>query len=157
VGCADQLIQRGSRVETTHIGDRFSRIVTTDFSYLVPYTRYPFTLLIPQNVTEDVLGEQAKSRGVRVLRPHRVVAIKNNEHEDDILDVSFEDGGIIRAKYVIGADGAKSAVSDFCDPYGCHLLTFATSPELHRSAIWQVSALLILTALTSKAFFLRWF
>jgi len=123
VDCADQLIQCGTKVERAAISDRFSPILKADFSYLVPYTRYPFTLLIPQHVTEYVLGEQVKSLGVRVFRPFRVVGIKNSEHEENILDVLFESGESMHVNYVVGADGAKSTVRQlagigFADPDG---------------------------------------
>jgi len=135
VGCADELIQRGIKVETARIGDRFSPILTATFSYLASYTRYPFSLLVPQNVTEHVLGEQAKTQGVRVLRPYRVVAIQKSEHVENDLDVSFVDGGIIRANYVIGADGAKSTVRQmagigFADPDGSNERNFLSQMVL---------------------------
>jgi 2-polyprenyl-6-methoxyphenol hydroxylase-like FAD-dependent oxidoreductase len=61
-------------------------------------------------VTELVLGQKLQSLGVRVQRPHRVVGMKENENDPRIADVTFEDGQVIRARYVIGADGARSLV-----------------------------------------------
>jgi 2-polyprenyl-6-methoxyphenol hydroxylase-like FAD-dependent oxidoreductase len=61
-------------------------------------------------VTELVLGQKLQSLGVRVQRPYRVVGMKENKNDPRIADVTFEDGQVIRARYVIGADGARSLV-----------------------------------------------
>jgi len=65
-------------------------------------------------VTELVLGQKLQSLGVQVERPHRVVGMKQNENDSRITDVSFEDGQVIRARYIIGADGARSIVRPQC-------------------------------------------
>lgn len=76
--------------------------------------RIPYPLIIPQNVTELVLGQKLQSLGIRVQRPHRVVGMKESENDPRIVDVTFEDGQVIRARYVIGADGARSLVRSHC-------------------------------------------
>lgn len=61
-------------------------------------------------MTELVLGQKLQSLGVRVQRPHRVVGMAQNEKDPHITDISFEDGQVVRARYIIGADGARSLV-----------------------------------------------
>lgn len=90
--------------------DRFSKIMSAEFSYLAEYTRFPFVSIIPQRMTEQCLEKQLEAQGLQVLRPYRVVALTRSEHGEG-LDVTFESGERINAKYVIGADGAKSTVS----------------------------------------------
>jgi len=111
VQCAEPLIDLGAKVKTMGIrGRERSTLVSIDFGSLAKYTRYPFGLLLPQNITERVLTEILESLGVKVLRPHTVAGMKTNEHDRCVVDVSFDDGQIISARYVVGADGARSTV-----------------------------------------------
>ena len=81
-----------------------------NFRHLSNYTRYPFGLVLPQNTTERVLTEKLESLGVKVFRPHTLMSMKRNSQNVNKVDISFDDGQIIHASYVIGADGARSAV-----------------------------------------------
>jgi hypothetical protein len=82
-----------------------------DVSVLAQYTRYPYVLLLPQNKTEDVLEEHLKSLGIEVQHPYKAIGIKGDGDELGSTEVLFESGEVIKAQYVIGADGARSAVS----------------------------------------------
>lgn len=129
VGCADKLVKEGIQAQALTINDRSepnSPLVSADFSTLAPYTRFPYVLIIPQNVTERMLLEHAESLGVHVLRPFKAVDIKGGGLKDGTVDVAFESGDIVRASYVIGADGARSVVRlragiGFADPDGAPL------------------------------------
>lgn len=103
-------IDEGNKETIFKIWDGVQFHVVADFDTLIPYTKYPFILVIPQYVTERILGEQVQQQGIRVCRPHRVVGLKINEKDTNMTDVLFEDGRSIQARYVIGADGARSAV-----------------------------------------------
>jgi 2-polyprenyl-6-methoxyphenol hydroxylase-like FAD-dependent oxidoreductase len=63
---------------------------------------------------------------VNVFRPWKVTGMKRNDHEMDNLDVSFENGDVIQAKYVIGADGARSSVGGLDLESITFLICFAT-------------------------------
>ena len=78
---------------------------------LAQYTKYPYVLLLPQNKTENVLEEHLKGLGIEVQRPYKAIGIKADADELGSTEVLFESGEIIKAQYVIGADGARSAVS----------------------------------------------
>ncbi|KAG1721686.1 uncharacterized protein EDB91DRAFT_1175846 [Suillus paluster] len=65
--------------------------------------------------------------------------MKQNEEDRRVTDVSFEDGQIVRARYIIGADGAHSTIRTitgigFSDPEGpdlCnHVLTQMVSADV---------------------------
>ena len=71
-------------------------------------------LVITQNLTERALEKKLASCGVIVHRPLKVVGLKRNAENPRFSDVAFEDGRVIAAKYVIGADGARSTVGPFC-------------------------------------------
>lgn len=58
-----------------------------------------------------MLGERVKEEGIRVYRPAKVTNLLQGKLDPETTDVIFEDGQIVRARYVIGADGTKSIVS----------------------------------------------
>lgn len=82
-----------------------------DLSSLTPYTRYPYVLILPQNITEKVLEGHLKGLGVHVQRPYKLVGLKSSD-VDGSVNATFESGEAVTANFVVGADGARSAVSD---------------------------------------------
>ncbi|KAJ5197423.1 hypothetical protein N7449_007902 [Penicillium cf. viridicatum] len=81
-------------------------------------TRYPFTTILHQGRIEGVFLEDLRSRGVEVQRPWTIRAARyrgpGSEYPVDVDLVSI-DGSTketVRAKYLFGADGARSAVRD---------------------------------------------
>lgn len=112
IGCADKLVDLGIKAEGFNVWDRKSHILTFSITeYLSSYTKYPYVLLLSQSKTEEVLEEQLKSLGIEVQRPYKAVGIKGDVDEFGNTQVSFESGEVVKAQYVIGADGARSAVS----------------------------------------------
>ena len=70
-------------------------------------SRYPMLLIAPQSGTERVLESRATQLGVQVIRGSEVVGL----HQDaDRVTVELGDGAALQAKYVVGCDGAHSAV-----------------------------------------------
>jgi 2-polyprenyl-6-methoxyphenol hydroxylase-like FAD-dependent oxidoreductase len=106
----DGLLSRAIKEEGIRITSRSSPIIVARFDSLKEHTVHPCALLSPQNVTELLLGQKLQSLGVQVQRPHKVVGMKQDENDARITDVSFEDGQVIKAGYIIAADGARSVV-----------------------------------------------
>ncbi|KAF9240227.1 FAD/NAD(P)-binding domain-containing protein [Melanogaster broomeanus] len=102
IGCGDDIVSQGTKVTRIAIGTRSEDLVKPSVEGLKRYTRHPYVLVVPQNLTEHVLGEKLATSGVTVHRPLKVAKV-------------------ITAKYVVGADGARSVVRNaagigFSDP-----------------------------------------
>ncbi|KAG2064818.1 FAD/NAD(P)-binding domain-containing protein [Suillus decipiens] len=112
IDAADGLLSRAIKGKGVGVTSRSSQIFEAKFDPLKKHSAYPYALYIPLNFL-----------GVHVHRPHKVVGMKQNEKDSRVTDVSFEDGQVIRAKYIIGADGARSIIRTiagigFADPEG---------------------------------------
>ncbi|KAJ6562362.1 hypothetical protein B0H19DRAFT_1210136 [Mycena capillaripes] len=123
VRCLDRLLKVGDKVERLGLHEGSSYLISSDFSLLSSYTKFPFGLVIPQFATEAGMLEQLDQLGTKVMRPFKVVSFKPSQDTEDMFDVSFESGDMVQAKYVIGADGAHSVVRNeagiaFNDPDG---------------------------------------
>ncbi|KZP23720.1 FAD/NAD(P)-binding domain-containing protein [Athelia psychrophila] len=110
IGCADPLVQIGIKGQGLKIRNATSTLLSIDFKTLESDTQYPYVLCIPQTVTENVLRTELGKLGVQILRPYKVTGMARNKSEGNAIDVSFDTGDIIQAKYIIGADGSRSAV-----------------------------------------------
>ena len=69
--------------------------------------RYAMLLIVPQSGTEQVLEARAGELGVPIVRGAEVVALTK---DGDGVTVQTAGGETIRAKYVVGCDGAHSTV-----------------------------------------------
>lgn len=81
------------------------------FDALTSYTKYPFILLVPQNTVERVLRRHINELAITVRRPCKVVDLQSSQDNLDYTRVVFDDGRSIEARYIVGADGARSTVS----------------------------------------------
>lgn len=112
IGVADVLVARGrtSTRVVMHEGARsIANIQFGDIDGLD--TRYPFILLLSQADTEQVLTDHLTSAGATIERGTELVAFTAGDA--DVECVLRKAGGIedrVRAKYVVGCDGAHSIV-----------------------------------------------
>ncbi|WP_331766216.1 FAD-dependent oxidoreductase [Embleya sp. NBC_00896] len=107
IDASGELVERGLPVSRFSVNDRDRPLLTVGFDDLP--TDYPFTLLIPQNVTEEVLLGRLHAAGGRVLRPYRVAGLTQ---DPDGVTATMDDGTVVRAAYAVGADGMHSTVRE---------------------------------------------
>lgn len=107
LGVAQRLVALGLKARRFTIRDRDRVLVPIGFERLP--TAYPYTLMVSQAVTEQVLLERAEALGVHVQRPRTLVGLTQ---DGDGATASFDDGRRVRARYVVGADGMHSTVRE---------------------------------------------
>src|SRR5918993_2167972 len=112
MGIADELVDRGRRTlrVTPFVGRR--RAVDVEFGDIgVDDTPYPFLLFVSQAETERVLEEHLEDLGVKVERPVELLTFEGDA-QGVHARLRHRDGHEenVRARYVVGADGAHSAV-----------------------------------------------
>jgi 2-polyprenyl-6-methoxyphenol hydroxylase-like FAD-dependent oxidoreductase len=106
-GVSDRLVSLGVHASRFTIRDRDSVLVPVRFDNLP--TRYPYTLMISQAVTEWVLLERFTELGGQVLRPR---AVTDLEQDDQGVTATLDDGAQLRARYLVGADGMHSTIRE---------------------------------------------
>ncbi|HEY3173716.1 MAG TPA: FAD-dependent monooxygenase [Thermoanaerobaculia bacterium] len=107
----DRLRAEGHVVPTFTLRDRDRVLVTIRFDGLP--TRYPYTLMIPQNLTEAILLARLRELGGDVYRPHEVTDLR--QEADAVSATVTADGQppqTIRGRYLVGADGMHSTVRE---------------------------------------------
>jgi 2-polyprenyl-6-methoxyphenol hydroxylase-like FAD-dependent oxidoreductase len=106
----DRLRAGGLVVPRFTLRDRDRVLLTIRFDGLS--TRYPYTLMIPQNATEAILLARLREMGGDVLRPHEVTDVRQDA--DGVSATVSVDGGsrTIRGRYLVGADGMHSVVRE---------------------------------------------
>jgi len=102
-GLAEEVLRHGVPVRT------IAPVPGASLDLAVLDSRYPMIFIAPQSGTERVLRARAEQLGVEIVRDSEVVGI-----EQDGTGVRVEVGGARprteRARYVVGCDGAHSAV-----------------------------------------------
>ncbi|WP_067462780.1 FAD-dependent oxidoreductase [Actinomadura macra] len=107
VGIADELVGVGVIVPRFTVRDRDQALLTVDFDGLP--TRYPYTLMVPQNITEEVLLRRLRTLGGDVHRPYEVASLTQ---DGEGVTATMASGETVRARYAVGADGMHSTVRE---------------------------------------------
>lgn len=104
---AARLVERGLQARRFTIRDRDRVLMPIGFEQLP--TRFPYTLMVSQAVTESVLLERLRELGGQVLRPRVLADICQDAAG---VTATLDDGRQLRARYVVGADGMHSTVRE---------------------------------------------
>jgi 2-polyprenyl-6-methoxyphenol hydroxylase-like FAD-dependent oxidoreductase len=107
LGVSGELVRRGVITPTFTVRDRDRVLMTVSFGELP--TAHPYTLMIPQSVTEEVLLARLHALGGEVHRPYEVVGVDQDETG---VTVTTATGETVRARQVVGADGMHSVVRE---------------------------------------------
>jgi 2-polyprenyl-6-methoxyphenol hydroxylase-like FAD-dependent oxidoreductase len=105
---ARRLVKEGIEAPVFTIRDRQRTLIQIDFSGLP--TAYPYSLMVPQSTTERLLLERLLELGGTVVRPKTLTSVAQDA---DGVTATFDDGDVIRARYLVGADGIHSTVREY--------------------------------------------
>ncbi|MEQ1503768.1 MAG: FAD-dependent monooxygenase [Myxococcota bacterium] len=111
LGLADRLIAAGTPLRRIALHSERAPLLEVGLGELD--TPYPFLLSIPQEATEAVLTAHLRGLGVEVERPATVTSFEVSEEDRAtgvVVTVQLDTGEAVRCRYLVGADGAHSAV-----------------------------------------------
>jgi len=106
-GMADDLVSQGLRVPAVrpHLGRAQLRL---DLNH--PESRFPYVLIVAQARTERLLETRARALGVEIMRGAEVVGVRQDDAGVELAVKGPEGIRTEWADYVVGCDGAHSAV-----------------------------------------------
>jgi len=107
IGVSKRLAGLGIQARQFSIRDGDRELVPVRFDRLP--TEYPYTLMVPQNITEQVLLDRLEELGGRVHRPYVATGVSQTA---DGAEVALDSGDMIKAQYVVAADGMNSTIRD---------------------------------------------
>jgi len=102
-----RLVKEGVQAPRFTIRDGRRLLIPVDFSALP--TDYPYSLMVPQATTERLLLDRLTELGGTVIRPKTLTSVVQDA---DGVTATFSDGDVLRARYVVGADGIHSTVRE---------------------------------------------
>ncbi|KAI1460859.1 hypothetical protein F4805DRAFT_347633 [Annulohypoxylon moriforme] len=107
-GIEQRFIDAGKPIHSVHFGSSPTRLQMSRETLGV---KNPHSLMIPQAVTEQLLVEIAKERGVNFLFGHRAIGLVQDA-DNVTLEIEAEDGkkSKLTAPWLVGCDGTKSVV-----------------------------------------------
>jgi 2-polyprenyl-6-methoxyphenol hydroxylase-like FAD-dependent oxidoreductase len=114
-GVSERLVALGNRAVRVVVHARGRAVPLRLFDAGVRDTAYPFLLFLSQSLTEQVLVDHLGERGVRVEHGTELVGL-HDDGEAVVCSLRSNDDGppeVVRARYVVGADGAHSSVRRF--------------------------------------------
>lgn len=108
VAVARELVARGLVADTYQLRNRDGIVVELDYSVLKDDTGFPFRLQCEQRHLTDIALGVLRSRGVEVRFGYHAESV-DDRGEDVVVGFAGRHGPI-RCRWVIGADGAASAM-----------------------------------------------
>jgi 2-polyprenyl-6-methoxyphenol hydroxylase-like FAD-dependent oxidoreductase len=111
-GVTPRLLANGVQVPVFTVRDRDRVLASISFRGLE--TKYPFTLMCPQDRTEHILLTRLGELGGSVVRPWEAVSFRE---QADYVEVTLRgpeaQAEMMRANWLVGCDGAHSAVRNY--------------------------------------------
>lgn len=110
IGVSDELVRRGVVVPVFTLRDRDKALLSISFGGL--RTRYPYTLMLPQSNTEQILEDRLHALGRSVHRGRPVLSVESEASGATVAVGGPEAPKNIRTRYVVGCDGMRSLVRE---------------------------------------------
>ncbi|NDZ78738.1 hypothetical protein G3I19_09410 [Streptomyces sp. SID10853] len=112
IGAAQPLVDSGNRLDSVQYYSRKRHIGAVEMSRLTD-TPYPFGVVIPQDTTEEVIRTRLAAHGGEI--ESGTLTGMDTSGPRPVAEVERADGRTeqIEADWVVGADGARSAVRHF--------------------------------------------
>ncbi|WP_394846120.1 FAD-dependent monooxygenase [Pendulispora brunnea] len=105
-GLAERFMREGVLLPTAHYAVLDTRLALAPLD-----TKIPYTLALAQRRTEELLEAAAREFGAEFRFAHAVSALHHDEGGVEVHVRSADEGDyIVRARYVVGCDGARSTV-----------------------------------------------
>lgn len=108
LGVVPPMLAEGMALTRFAVRDRRHQLLAIDFAGLP--SRYPFVLMLPQDVTERILSERLTALGGTVHRGVEAIDIAQDVDGATVRVATPEGERSIRAHYVVGGDGMHSRV-----------------------------------------------
>jgi 2-polyprenyl-6-methoxyphenol hydroxylase-like FAD-dependent oxidoreductase len=107
IGVSQRLAGLGIHAPQFSIRDGDRELMPVRFDRLS--TEYPYTLMVPQNITEQVLLDRLEELGGKVYRPRVATGLSQTAEG---AEITLDGGDVIRARYVVAADGMNSTIRE---------------------------------------------
>ncbi len=99
-GAAERFLSEGYTVQIASFGE--TKLDISDFP-----TRHPYGLALWQKHIERIMAEWVRELGVVTRYGQEVAGFSQDEAG---VDVALADGSVLRARYLVGCDGGRSAI-----------------------------------------------
>ena len=110
LGVVPAMLNDGIRVPIFRLRDHDRPLLTVEFDEIP--SRYPFTLMCPQNLTEAILLARLEELGGQVIRPAEASALRIGA-DSVAVDISVNGAmQTVQARWLIGCDGMHSRVRE---------------------------------------------
>ncbi len=115
LGVVEEVLAQGLKIENLQFWERETKELVADFPYTLisKDTKYPCRLQCPQSkVTRIILPHIQRSEFGKVLFEHKFKSFKKKRNGIEAVAETLVGTKIFQAKYLIGCDGAFSAVRE---------------------------------------------
>ncbi|KIX95245.1 uncharacterized protein Z520_09162 [Fonsecaea multimorphosa CBS 102226] len=110
-GVAEQFVDSGVPISSVHFGAASTRLQITEE---LLGTKYPYSICIPQVVTENILTEHCAAMGMHIRWGQRVVGLSQTGDAVTVtMESSSSERSTVTASWVIGCDGGRSSVRQY--------------------------------------------
>ncbi|GAA2809097.1 FAD-dependent monooxygenase [Kitasatospora sp. CM 4170] len=138
------LLERFKDGMPTVSGLPFGGIFSRGLDHTLVETRHPYSLLVPQSRTEELLAEHAAALDTEVRRGHELTGLAQDADGVTVTLATPDGERRVRARYLVGCDGGRSTVRRLAGigfpgfaPSVSALIGYVTLTERNVPKRWQ--------------------